>query len=79
MVENPGRLGNRMFQYASLYGLSKTNKKKPFLNKMFFALNMTFNLNIEIEQHSLENFTTDKELYGCCTFIGNVRQILSFL
>lgn len=54
-------MGNQMFQYATLYGLAKSNNKKPFIRDHLIALTRTFNLSIPYEDHDLTSFVRHYE------------------
>lgn len=64
-----GRLGNKLFDYASLYGLAKINRKKPiqstYDNKQH--LNIFKNLSIPYANYSLVTFINYLQ-NGCCRF-----------
>lgn len=71
LTAKSGRIGNEMFQYASLYGLAKANYKQPFLNTSSnFAVTKIFNLSIPYGNSPSNNFVVDEET-ACCEFKEN--------
>lgn len=71
-------LGNRMYVYATFYGIARHNKKLPFIYEKGFELDNYFKISVSkiVDKFDVSKFSVDRSAwYTCCTFIPSLFDI----
>ncbi|CAF1104514.1 unnamed protein product, partial [Adineta steineri] len=73
--ERSGRLGNRLFMFASAYGLSLQHSCQLYIDRNIIdELQKSFRINLTnlLSKSQLDNITSITKIYNHCSFIPNL-------